>query len=166
VTTSPPPPRGPLRLLVDHFEEGVAGVALVLVVGAVVWGVITRYVTAQPAAWASEVATISFAWLVFFGASACFKYGVHPSIDMLTQVLSPAAQRAVRWFNHVLLIAFFLFMVGYGIHFSIEEWENPTSVLRLPLTILYGPVTMGFALMLLRYLAIVRREFDRRGDAP
>ena len=39
----------------------VAAVALAAVVLAVSWGVITRYVTAQPAAWASEVATLAFA---------------------------------------------------------------------------------------------------------
>jgi TRAP-type C4-dicarboxylate transport system permease small subunit len=49
--------------------------------------VVTRYITAQAAAWASELATLAFAWLVFFGASACIKYRLHPSIDMLVRRL-------------------------------------------------------------------------------
>ena len=38
----------------DQFEEIVACVALVVVVLAVSWGVLTRYITAQPAAWAER----------------------------------------------------------------------------------------------------------------
>ena len=73
----------PLR----HFEEAVSGLALVVIVGATCWGVLTRYITSQPAAWASEVAGIAFAWLVFVGAAAGFKYGMHVTIDMLVALL-------------------------------------------------------------------------------
>ena len=60
----------------------------------VAWGVITRYITAQPATWAGELAVIAFAWVVFLGASACFKYRLHASIDMVTALL-PDGGRAV-----------------------------------------------------------------------
>lgn len=144
------------RILIDHFEELVAGVALVIVVASVVWGVVTRYVTSQPAGWTGEVSAIAFAWLTFFGASACFRYGAHPTIDMVTRTLSPQLQAAVRVFNHLLIVAFLLFLIGYGTMFSIDAWDNPTPILRLPLTVLYGPVTLGSLLMLIRYVEAVR----------
>ncbi len=116
----------------DQFEEIVACIALAVVVLAVSWGVITRYITAQPAAWASEVATLAFAWLVFFGAAACIKYRLHPTIDML--VRAPAAARCrvgVRWLNHALLLGFCAFMAWFGTRFAIDAWDNPSPVLRL-----------------------------------
>ena len=73
------------RLSPTSFEEVVACIALAVVVLAVSWGVITRYIIAQPAAWASELATLAFAWLVFFGATACIKYRLHPNIDMVVR---------------------------------------------------------------------------------
>ena len=73
----------------DQFEELVAVFALAVVVLSVSWGVITRYITAQPAAWASEIATLGFAWVVFFGAAACIKYKLHPAIDLLNTRLPP-----------------------------------------------------------------------------
>ena len=72
-----------LATLADRFEELVAAAAVVVIIASVGWGVITRYVTAQPAAWASEIATLGFAWVVFFGAAACVKYRLHPAIDVL-----------------------------------------------------------------------------------
>ena len=45
-----------LATLADRFEELVAAAAVVVIIASVGWGVITRYVTAHPAAWASEIA--------------------------------------------------------------------------------------------------------------
>lgn len=142
----------PLRFLLRYFEELVASAALIVVILSVCWGVLTRYVTAQPAAWAGELAVIGFAWIVFFGASACFKYKLHPSIDMLTVSLPAPALRIVRTIVHVLVLGFCAYMVWFGVRFSIDAWDNPTSVLRWPLTVVYGPVTLGFALMIVRYI--------------
>lgn len=144
------------RILVDYFEELVAGASLVIVVASVVWGVVTRYVTAQPAGWTVEVSAIAFAWLTFFGAAACFRYGAHPTIDMMTTKLPDWTQGAVRWFNHLLIVGFLMFLIAYGIEFTYESWDNPTPVLRLPLSVLYGPVTLGCVLMLVRYVAAAR----------
>jgi len=150
-------PKPTWRRVGDQFEEIVACVALAAVVLAVSWGVITRYITAQPAAWASEVATLAFAWVVFFGATACIKYKLHPSIDMLVARLPRPLQLGVRWFNHALVLAFCVFMAWFGTRFAIDAWSNPSPVLRLPLTWLYGPVAFCFALMALRYVQVQRR---------
>ncbi len=71
----------------------------------------TRYVTAQLATWAGELAVIGFAWIVFFGAAACFKYKLHPSIDMMTVLFSEPVRLAVRIFVHVLVLSFCAYMV-------------------------------------------------------
>lgn len=145
------------KRVADQFEEIVACAALISVILSVSWGVITRYITSQPAAWASEVATLSFAWVVFFGATACIKYKLHPSIDMLTARLPRPLQWCVRWFNHLLVLGFCIFMAWFGARFAIDAWSNPSPVLRLPLTWLYGPVAFCFALMALRYLQVMIR---------
>lgn len=145
-----------VRWWVDHFEEVVASVALAIVIAAVSWGVLTRYVTAQPAAWASEVATIAFAWVVFFGATACVRYRLHPSVDIPLEKLPTLLASIIRGLNHGLILGFCAFMVVFGVRFSIDAWGNPSPVLRAPLTVLYGPVALCFALMFVRYLQVLR----------
>jgi TRAP-type C4-dicarboxylate transport system permease small subunit len=49
-------------------------------------------------------------------------------------------------------------MVYLGVIFSHEAWTDPTPVLRLPYTVVYGPVTLGFALMLARHLEFLWRH--------
>jgi TRAP-type transport system small permease protein len=139
--------RGPL----GHFEETVAGAALVVVVLATCWGVVTRYVTAQPATWAGEVATIAFAWLVFVGAAAGFKYGMHVTIDMAVALLPPGPRRLLMAAADLLVLAFLLTLLVLAVEFSINAWGDPTSVLRLPRTVTYASVVVGGLCMLLRY---------------
>jgi TRAP-type C4-dicarboxylate transport system permease small subunit len=64
-------------------------------------------------------------------------------------------QTLIRWMNHLLVLGFCAFMAIYGTIFAIGSWGNPSPVLRLPLTILYGPVAFCFALMIVRYLQVI-----------
>ncbi|MEN0073428.1 MAG: TRAP transporter small permease [Paracraurococcus sp.] len=146
-----------LRRVLGQLDELIAVLALLVTVAAVGWGVVTRYVTAQPAVWSSEVAAIAFAWLTFFGASACFRYNAHPSIDMLVQRLPPGPQRWVRLGVDLLVAGFLAYFCWLGIDFSLAAWENPTAVLRLPMTVVYAPVTLATAMMLVRHLSNMRR---------
>lgn len=138
-------------------DEAIGAAALLVTVGSVTWGVITRYITAQPAVWASEVAGIAFAWLTFFGASACFRHRAHPSIDMLVARLPAGPQRAVRFAMDLLVAVFLGYFAWLGLHFSVAAWDNPTAVLRLPMTVVYGPITVATLMMLTRHLANLRR---------
>lgn len=148
--------------LVDQFEEIVAGAALVVVVLSVCWGVVTRYITEQPATWAGEVAAMAFAWMVFVGASAALKRGMHVYIDMLLLALPPGPRRAMTLAADAIVLAFLAIGLALATEFAIDSWDNPTSVLRMPLTTIYAAVMVGFACLLWRYAAIVRQHFNDR----
>ena len=75
------------------FEQVVMSVALVVLLGAISWGVLSRYVVATPATWVEEVASISFAWLIFVGAAEVHRRWQHVSVDLLTSLLPASVQR-------------------------------------------------------------------------
>jgi TRAP-type C4-dicarboxylate transport system permease small subunit len=143
-----------LRQALRFPDEAIGAGALLVTVGSVGWGVVTRYVTAHPAVWASEVAAIAFAWLTFFGASACFRHNAHPSIDMLVGRLPAGPQRGARIGVDLLVAAFLAYFCWLRLEFSIAAWDNPTAVLRLPMTVVYGPITLASLMMLARHLAL------------
>jgi len=147
------PARPPSRLELGRFdiaEEVVACTALLVVVLAVCWGVLTRYVTAQPAAWSGEVAGMGFAWLVFLGAAAGFKRRLHVSIDLLTSRLPATLERGVEIAVQVGILAFAAYVTWLGVGFTIGNLDNPSPVLRLPQSIIYLAVTVGFLSIALR----------------
>jgi TRAP-type C4-dicarboxylate transport system permease small subunit len=155
------------RAFARHFEEIVAGFALVVVVLAVCWGVVTRYITAQPANWAGEVAAIAFAWVIFIGAAAGAKRRMHVAIDMLVVAFPLAIQRPLQAVIDGFVVAFSLYVAWLGAVFTVENWESPTAVLRLPMSIVYASVALGFLLMAFRFLqaAIERRSATPAGAA-
>lgn len=146
------------RLPLDYVEEVIAGAALVVVVAATCWGVLTRYITEQPAAWAGEVAGIAFAWLVFVGAAAGLKHGAHMSIDMLEVRLPAGLRRVVVLAADGIVLAFLLTLLALSVEFSVNAWGDPTSVLRLPRTVTYASVVVGSLCMLVRHVLAAWRR--------
>lgn len=149
----------------DIGEEVVASAALLVVVAAVCWGVLTRYITAQPAAWTGEVAGMGFAWVIFLGAAAGFKRRLHVSIDLLTNHLPASLRRALALVVQLAILAFAAYVTWLGVGFTLANIDNPSPVLRLPQSIIYLAATMGFlsigvrqAIMLVRSLRM--READ------
>jgi len=139
-----------LRPLFGQVEEILGCTALVIVVLAAGWGVFTRYVTHTPATWTSEAATTAFAWAVFIGAAAAFKRGGHVSIDMLITALPPRAGRLLQAATDIVVLAFCLGVAALATQASIANWDNPTSVLRVPVATIYIALALGFAFMALR----------------
>lgn len=139
------------RSPLDYVEEVIAGAALVVIIASTCWGVLTRYITEQPAAWSGEVAGIAFAWLVFVGAAAGVKYGAHMAIDMLVVRLPAALRRAVMVVADATVLGFLFTLLALSVEFSINAWGDPTSVLRLPRSVTYASVVVGSFCMLMRY---------------
>ena len=87
-------------------EDTVTGLALLVMVSAVLWGVLTRYITAQPAVWTSELSGIVFTWVVFIGAMAAFRKRAHINVPLLVDSLPAKAQRVVTLLADVLVLVF------------------------------------------------------------
>jgi len=51
----------------------------------------------------------------------------------------------------LLVMAFCAYVTWLALGFTIDNWDNPTSVLRLPMSIVYAGVLLGFALITWRY---------------
>jgi TRAP-type C4-dicarboxylate transport system permease small subunit len=148
--------------LIDNLEEIVSGAALVIVVASASWGVFTRYLTRTPATWAGELATLAFAWVVFVGASVCFKRGGHVSIDMLVNFLPRVLRARLQAAIDVVVLVFCVSVAVLATRFSIQSWDHPTSVLRVPVSVNYLAVAVGFGMMAIRHAGIGwRRWIDR-----
>lgn len=146
-----------------YFEEAVSGFALVVLVAAVCWGVITRYVTATPAAWTGDIASVAFAWLIFMGSAAAFKYGMHMSIDLFWNLLPASPRRVLGFIVDILILAFLAYATWLGVEFCLSTMDDPLPILRWPRAVLYAALMCGFACMLVRYAGITYRKLS--GDS-
>ena len=152
-----------LRGILRNAEEVVAGVALVVVVALIIYGIFNRYVLQQSSVWAPELASLIFTWVVFLGASAAWKRNMHISIDVIVSRLGPRLQTPVRALTDVIVVVFLAYATYLAISIAISSHVRLSPVLRVPFTYVYAGVALAFASMFLRKLVWVARALRQPG---
>ncbi len=143
-------------LSVKRLDEAVGVLALLAILGSILWGVISRYIFPQPATWTYEIALLTFGYLVFFGAVAGVRLRTHAAIDVLVAAFPPSAQRAVVWFNYILLALFFAVMTGMFVWQAWTSRNVHTIALDLSRSIAYAPLALASAAMFVQHLIVER----------
>lgn len=145
------------------FEHVAMNIGFVVLVCAIVWGVMSRYVTEAPATWVEEVSSIAFAWVVFVGAAEVHRRAKHVSVDLITAFL-PGPLRSALAATTAIFVALYCFYVAWlGAQQTIASNSAFTSMLHIPLSIPYAGLTIGFLAMGLRGLQRLLRQARRRG---
>jgi TRAP-type C4-dicarboxylate transport system permease small subunit len=148
-----------VKRILNNIPEIVSGIALLIVILGVCYGVISRYAFNRSATWANELATITFTWVVFLGASAAFKRKLHIGIDLLVKSVPPTLRTGLEILANMIILVFIGYMTVMGVIFSLQAYKQPTSVLRIPNTYVYLAVPVGFGLMLVYELAyLIKRR--------
>ena len=136
------------------LEEALATIALALVILSVTWGVLTRYVTATPASWSGELASIAFAWAVFLGAAAAFRRSGHIAIDTFLCIVPKPAAYILRLASAFITFATLLVVTYLAIRFTVSTTDTPTTILRWPQAIIYAAAGVGFGSMTIRHAVV------------
>ena len=110
------------------------GVTLIaIMVGAITFQVFTRYLFNRPIIWVEELATYSFIWGAFVGASLGLKYGRHVKIETFVDHLPRHAKAASRILVNLIVIAvLWLLLSEVG---KIIDIESRSTSVSLPLPV-------------------------------
>lgn len=148
--------REPSLFSIKRLDEAVGVLALLAILGSVIWGVVSRYIFPQPATWTYEIALLTFGYLVFFGAVAGVRLRTHAAIDVLVTAFPLSLQRYVAWFNYIVLAIFFALMAGMFIWQAWTARNVHTIALDLSRSIAYAPLALASAGMLIQHLIVER----------
>jgi len=85
-------------------------------------GVFLRYVFNYGAQLAEPLAIFFAIQLIFYGAAACLRAGVHLRLAVFVNLLPPPWPDVLDRVIHVILAAFALFMIVWGISLSQTTW--------------------------------------------
>lgn len=129
-----------LGRFVHAVERMIVGVGVVTIVLSVLWGVATRYVSQMPAAWTSEVAAIAFCWTCLIGAALLYGSNAHPRIYDPAVIARPGVRRLVVVLGKAVEFGVLIGLTVLSIKQSHVNLDNPTSILRVPISIYYLPL--------------------------
>jgi TRAP-type C4-dicarboxylate transport system permease small subunit len=125
----------PLRLFqhtlryIGHVERWLGVGLMAIMVGAITTQVFTRYLFNRPIIWVEELATYSFIWGAFVGASLGLKYGRHVKIETFVEHLPAQAKAASRILVNLIIIAVLWLLVReVGMVINIESRSTSVSL--------------------------------------
>lgn len=147
-----------MKALIGRMEIILAGSAMGIAVIATFLNVICRYCFNHPIYQAEEIATSMFVWLVFIGASACFKENMHVGIDCLVTILPCKVRRWVEIFTGVLLVLINVVMAYMAITITISARMKLTSALRVSYSFIDAAAAIGFICMAIHSVEFLVRD--------
>ncbi|WP_367566270.1 TRAP transporter small permease [Lacrimispora sp.] len=147
-----------MKVLIGRIEIILAGTAMGIAVIATFLNVICRYFFNHPIYQAEEIATSMFVWLVFIGASACFKEDMHVGIDCLVSLLPDRIRRWVGIFTDIVLILINIAMAYMAITITISARMKLTSALRVSYSFIDAAAAIGFICMAIHSVEFLIRD--------
>ena len=142
--------------------EAWAALGLFWVLGLTVfYQFFTRYVLNDSAAWTEEIARYLLIGTVFVGATIGVAKNNHIQVDLIYRYLPARAARVLATCVDVLRVAFCGWMTVLTVQMMVKMGNYKMTVIDLPMNIVYGVCGLGFAMMTLRSLWVMRIHFGR-----
>lgn len=152
--------------LYRNLEEILGAMLLTGVCLLVGFNVLSRYLLRHPSAWAEELCTYLFVWMVFVGASLALKKREHFAVDCFVEHLPARLKWAVGLLADVLVLVLCLLVFAYGIMSMLRAVPVVTPALELSRAVPYAAVPFGGLLMSLRSAEHLAERFGWMTPPP
>jgi len=127
----------------------LAGFGLVVMSVIVLWQVFLRYVLNVGNSWTELTAILIMSWFIFLGAAVGVRENYHLGFDVLLYVLPSGSKKILRTISDVLVLAFAIGMVIYGIQLIHLQWREQLPSLGISGAFRYLPLAAGGVLIAL-----------------
>jgi tripartite ATP-independent transporter DctM subunit len=141
---------GWLRVAVE-----VPTAVLVLVeIGVLLAGVVSRFVLNHPFTWSDELASILFLWLAMFGSVIALQRGQHMRLTAIVSGMSPVWQARAGVLAVAVPAVFLVLLLPSAQEYAADEWYIETPALGWSNIVRAAAIPVGAAIMLV--LALLR----------
>ncbi|HEX5932626.1 MAG TPA: TRAP transporter small permease [Pseudorhizobium sp.] len=121
----------------------LAGFGLVLMTGIVMWQVFVRFVLNWSNTWTEITAVMLMSWFIFLGAAVGVRENYHLGFDVLLYALPPEGKKYLRAISDLVVLAFSIGMLIYGIQLVQLQWPARMPALGIPEGVRYIPLAFG-----------------------
>ena len=150
-TAEKPKIEGLARVLttICNWALYIAGTGLVLMTCIVMWQVFVRFVLNWSNTWTEITAVMLMSWFIFLGAAVGVRENYHLGFDVLLYALPPGGKKYLRSISDLVVLAFAVGMIVYGIELVRLQWPARMPALGIPEGIRYLPLVGGGILITL-----------------
>jgi TRAP-type C4-dicarboxylate transport system permease small subunit len=99
--------------------------------------IVSRYTALIPSwIWTEELSRFLFIWMIMLGAMIAVREGSHFVVDVLPD-LPPRPTALLQIVTNLLVLAFALVFVWWGIEFVRFGWDQSSELAELPMTFIF-----------------------------
>ncbi len=145
-----------LKIWNNHLlslEENISYIFLFMVILLVFVAAMLR-TFGMPQSWMNDLAKLLFGWVVFLGSDIALSQNKHMGIEFIEEKLPPRIRLCIAILWSVLMIAFLLFAIRYGLILVEKNRREFDSLLISQLNIVRSIIGFG-------YLYIISQHFWR-----
>ena len=127
----------------------------------IVQEVVRRFVLNFSSAWGEEAARYAFIYLGWIGAAYAVRERAHIRFDVVIGAVGPRARAALFLFAEAMTIVFACVALYWSLHTmgTLIQYEAETPVLRVNKAWFDAAVPIAFALVVVRSLQAMRRDW-------
>ena len=153
---APPPVAHPQLLRIGKALSALstgslylAGIGLVAMSCVVLWQVFVRFVLNWGQAWTELTSIMIMSWFIFLGAAVGVRENYHLGFDVLLYVLPKGSKKELRTISDLVVTAFAVGMIVYGIELMRLQWAERMPGLGISGAFRYLPLAAGGVLIVL-----------------
>lgn len=146
--------------LIDKLNEGIKkilGVLLTVMCLVIIVQVLFRGLR-MSLPWSEEFSRYMMIYIVFLGTGYAVRYDLLMSVKILWEKVPPAMVRFLSLLVNGMMGIFFLMILIYGIKILGTVGSQTSPAMQLPMSIPYGAIPAGSALMLLNCIAVILED--------
>ena len=123
--------------------------------------VLFRYVLRSPLYWSEDAARYIMIWIVFLGASVGIRRASHLGFTWFVERSSAEVRRICALIAHLGLLAFALNITYYGTIITLQNTEQLSPGLQMPVAFVYACLPVGGILCIIQLIPILLK-LDRK----
>ena len=155
------------RGLIDKIIQVLSTIIMGVMVIAVCWQVITRYILNNPSTVTEEALRYLLIWVTMVGGAYAYGRRKHLAITALSKRLSFKGQKILDIFVQAMVILFcVVVMIGGGTRLVNTAADQLSAALQLPMPLIYASVPVGAILFIFYALIFIGEDLRdmKQGD--
>jgi len=140
-----------------------------MIVATIGMEVLRRFLLSYSSIWGEEIARYAFIYLVWIGAASAVRDRAHIRINILIQWLPPRGKALIYFIGDLATLVFAVIALYWSMHpvMTSLEFESVSHGLRISMAFFLISVPFGFALVALRVIQCMCRDFsDLKAGRP
>lgn len=142
-------------LALSRWSDRVAALLLIAVVAMNVAQIIFRYVFVDPLSWSEETMRYATVWMVLLAGSSALFRGEHMEISIFDKVRSAPVRNAIRLLVLACIALFCVLLMWEGFRAAIQNIEQSSPAVEIPMVIPYLAIPVGATLMLIKLACLM-----------